>query len=57
MKCGWVPWLTPVINNTWDAEIKKIVVPGHPRQKKFPKPHLNGKNLSTVAHACHPSLK
>jgi hypothetical protein len=26
-----------------------------PRQRKFVRPHFNGKKLSAVVHACHPS--
>jgi hypothetical protein len=27
------PWLTPVILDTWEAEIKRIAISGYPRQK------------------------
>jgi hypothetical protein len=34
-----------------EAEIRKITVLG--QAEKFVRPHLNGKNLDMVAHACH----
>jgi hypothetical protein len=39
---------------TWEADIKKIAVPGQPH-KKFAKCHLNGKNVGQVACTYHPS--
>jgi hypothetical protein len=30
--CCWVLWLMPVTLATWEAEIRKIVVSGQPRQ-------------------------
>jgi hypothetical protein len=47
--------LTPVPLTTWKAEIRRISVPGQPRQKTFARPHLNGKKLGLVAQTCHPS--
>jgi hypothetical protein len=47
-------WLTPVILATWQAEIRRIVVPGQPRQT-FVRHNLSEKNLGVVVHACHPS--
>jgi hypothetical protein len=35
-----------------EAEIRRITALGQPRQKKFVRPHLNGKKLGMVAHAC-----
>jgi hypothetical protein len=42
-----------------DAEIRRIIVTGLPRQKKkkFPRPHLNRKKLSMMVHTCHPSYR
>jgi hypothetical protein len=37
-----------------EAEIRRIMVPGQPRQKKLMRPHLNGKELAVAAHICHP---
>jgi hypothetical protein len=45
----------PVIPATWKAEIRRIMVLGQPGQKKFARPHLNGKNLGVVVQTCHPS--
>jgi hypothetical protein len=42
-------WLTPVTLATWEAEIRRITVPGHPGQKKkFTRLHLNGKKLGVI---------
>jgi hypothetical protein len=38
-----------------EAEIGKITIPGQPRQKKFARPYLSGKQLGVVLCACHPS--
>jgi hypothetical protein len=36
-------WLTPIILIIWETEIRRIVVPGQPRQKVCKTPsHLNG---------------
>jgi hypothetical protein len=45
-------WLKPIILATQEAEIRRIVVRGHPRQK-VSKTHLN-QWLGMVVHACHP---
>jgi hypothetical protein len=37
----------------WEAEIKRIMVPGKPRQKV--RNHLIRKKLSMLVHACHSS--
>jgi hypothetical protein len=39
----------PVILATWKAEIRRIMVPGQPRQKMFERLHLNGKKEGVVA--------
>jgi hypothetical protein len=44
MRCWWLMF---VILDTWDAEIRRIMVLGKPRQKKFVRSHC-------VSHACHP---
>jgi hypothetical protein len=37
----------------WEAEIRRIMVPGQPRQKKkYVRLHLNQKKM---AHVCHPN--
>jgi hypothetical protein len=36
MREGQVLWLTPVILATWEAEIRRIMVQGHPGQKAGP---------------------
>jgi hypothetical protein len=43
--------LTPEILATWEAEIRRIKVPGQPQAKKFVGPHLNGKNLGAMVCA------
>jgi hypothetical protein len=48
--------LTLVILATWETEIRRIVVPGQPVQKKVREtPHLNRKKSYVVVQACHPS--
>jgi hypothetical protein len=32
----------------WEAEIRRMAVPGHPEQKKLTRSHLDGKKLSMV---------
>jgi hypothetical protein len=39
-----------------EADIRRTMVPGHLRQKKFARYHLNGKRLGVVVHAYHPSM-
>jgi hypothetical protein len=43
----------------WEAEIRRIMVPGQLRQKnnnkKVIRPHLNRKKLGVVVHNSHPS--
>jgi hypothetical protein len=43
----------------WEAEIRRIMVPGQPEQKKKKKKimslHLHEKKLAVVVCACHPS--
>jgi hypothetical protein len=29
---AWYWWLTPIIQATWEAEIRRITVPGQPRK-------------------------
>jgi hypothetical protein len=43
----------PIILATWEAEIRKIVVPGQPSQEKekFAKGHLSGKKLGLMVYA------
>jgi hypothetical protein len=48
-------WLMPVILVTWETEIRRIKVPGNPRQRKFMRPHLNGKKMRMVVHNCYSS--
>jgi hypothetical protein len=43
----------PGILATWEAGIRRIVVPGQPGQKSLQDPHLNGKKLGVVVHTCH----
>jgi hypothetical protein len=38
------------------VEIRRIIIPGQPGQKKFLKTILYRKKLSVVAHACHPLM-
>jgi hypothetical protein len=49
-------WLMPVILSIWEAEIRRIMVPGQPRQKVC-ETHLikKKKKLRRLAHAYHPS--
>jgi hypothetical protein len=46
-------WLKPIILATWEAENKRIIVQGQPRQKAHKT--LSQSVASVVAHACHPS--
>jgi hypothetical protein len=39
----------------WEAEIRRIAVPGQPRQKKLARPHLKRKKLGVVMYSCHSS--
>jgi hypothetical protein len=40
----------------WEAEIGRIMVSGHFRQKKnFVRVHFREKNVGVVVHVCHPS--
>jgi hypothetical protein len=39
----------------WEAEIKRITVPGHPRLKEVLKTSSQEKKLSMMAGACHPN--
>jgi hypothetical protein len=52
-------WLTPVILASWEAEIGRIVVQGHPvfkkKKKKLKKLHFNREKLVVVAYTCHRS--
>jgi hypothetical protein len=34
---NWIQWLTPVILATWEADIRRILVRGHPRQDPMTK--------------------
>jgi hypothetical protein len=45
----------PVILATWEAENRRIVVPGWTGQKSFGDLISMEKKLGIVAHACHPS--
>jgi hypothetical protein len=49
--------LMSIILATWEAKIRKIMVPGQSRlkKKKFARLHPNGKILSVVALTCCPS--
>jgi hypothetical protein len=42
-----------VILATWEAEIRRIVIQGQPRQKVSETPSLQ-KMLNVVVHTCHP---
>jgi hypothetical protein len=44
----------PIILETWEAEIRRLMVPGQ-ISKKFARPHLKGEQLGFGVHACHPS--
>jgi hypothetical protein len=47
-------WFMPVIIATGDVENQRIMVLDKTRQKKAHEtPHLNGKKLDTVVHACY----
>jgi hypothetical protein len=35
--------------------IWKVAIPDHPGQKKFTRPHLNGKKAAMVMYTCYPS--
>jgi hypothetical protein len=48
-------WLMPVILATWEAQIKKIMVPCQSEKKKFARPQLSRKKLDMVVYTCHPS--
>jgi hypothetical protein len=45
----------PIILATWEAKIRRIGVPGQAQTKMFVRPHLHGKKLVMVVHACHSS--
>jgi hypothetical protein len=45
----------PVILAMWEAKIRRITVPGQPRQKHSQDPISTEKKLGMVAHACHSS--
>jgi hypothetical protein len=50
-------WLTSVILATWEAKIRRTVVPGQPghtHKKKFARSHLNRKKLGVMVCGCHP---
>jgi hypothetical protein len=47
-------WLTPVILCIWEAEIRRIAVPAHPREK-FTRPTLKVNKLGVVACICQPT--
>jgi hypothetical protein len=51
----WVQWLMPVILATQEAEIRRIMAEGWPRQKvsKTPSHYPTNKRLDMVSHACH----
>jgi hypothetical protein len=40
---------------TLEAEIGRVMIQSQSGQKKFARPHLNGKMLGMVVHACQPS--
>jgi hypothetical protein len=50
-------WLTPAILATQEAEIKRVVVLGQPRQKVHKIPSQLIKKQGAVVHAFHPSYK
>jgi hypothetical protein len=50
----WRKWLMPIILATQDAETRRMVAPGPPRQK-FVRPHLNQKKLDMMACSYNPS--
>jgi hypothetical protein len=45
-------WCAPVIPSYSGAEIRRIVIPGQPREVL--RLHVNGKKLGIMASACHP---
>jgi hypothetical protein len=47
-------WLTPVILATQEVEIRRITVPGQPRQKVRKTPMSTNKT-GVLVHACNPS--
>jgi hypothetical protein len=51
---SWVWWYTPVILTTWEAEFRRLVVQGWPRQKgsETPSPPLAGcSDMHLLSHA------
>jgi hypothetical protein len=48
-------WHVSVIPTMQEAAVRRITVPGQPRQKKIARPHLERKKLGMIVHAYHPS--
>jgi hypothetical protein len=47
---GWVWWLLPIIPDTWEAEIRRMVVQGQPQQKNL-QDTVSKNKLDVVTHS------